>query len=295
MNKLTLLKRKFIFCWVFLMATSITSSQIGIGTDTPDASAVLEIQSTSQGFLLPRMTETQMLAISTPVEGLMVYCTDCSPKDLYVYDGNAYTNIPGTASVTHTITGAGGAVWMDRNLGATQAATSSTDAAAYGDLYQWGRNTDGHEDRMSSTVSGPVTSGNEGSNFITAILTPFDWLTPQDDTRWNSGTEGSPIKTDKDPCPVGYRVPTPTDFQNEIDAIGGGSLYDSLKLTFAGERKNDGSLESVGSNGFYWTSSISPTLNHLALNLLYNSATALVGDGVYSSRSFGISIRCIKQ
>ncbi len=38
-----------------------------------------------------------------------------------------------------TVTGAGGAVWMDRNLGATQAATSSTDAVAYGDSYQWGR------------------------------------------------------------------------------------------------------------------------------------------------------------
>ncbi|MCX8486231.1 MAG: hypothetical protein ORN53_03470, partial [Crocinitomicaceae bacterium] len=34
-------------------------------------------------------------------------------------------------------------VWMDRNLGASQVATSSNDAASYGDLYQWGRATDG--------------------------------------------------------------------------------------------------------------------------------------------------------
>ena len=31
-----------------------------------------------------------------------------------------------------------GKIWMDKNLGATQVATSSTDAASYGDLYQWG-------------------------------------------------------------------------------------------------------------------------------------------------------------
>jgi hypothetical protein len=37
-----------------------------------------------------------------------------------------------------------GKVWLDRNLGATQVATSKTDSAAYGHYYQWGRNDDGH-------------------------------------------------------------------------------------------------------------------------------------------------------
>jgi hypothetical protein len=38
-----------------------------------------------------------------------------------------------------------GKVWLDRNLGARQVCTSSTDAACFGDLYQWGRAKDGHE------------------------------------------------------------------------------------------------------------------------------------------------------
>ena len=42
---------------------------------------------------------------------------------------------------------------MDRNLGATQAATSSTDVDAYGDLYQWGRFSDGHQCRTSNTTA----------------------------------------------------------------------------------------------------------------------------------------------
>ena len=42
---------------------------------------------------------------------------------------------------------------MDRNLGATQAATSSTDVDAYGDLYQWGRFSDGHQCRTSATTA----------------------------------------------------------------------------------------------------------------------------------------------
>jgi hypothetical protein len=51
-----------------------------------------------------------------------------------------------------------GKVWMDRNLGATRQAQSSTDYLAYGDLYQWGRNPDGHEKITwtSSTTGTPV-------------------------------------------------------------------------------------------------------------------------------------------
>ena len=45
-----------------------------------------------------------------------------------------------TPTVTNPITGR---TWMDRNLGASQVATSYTDELAYGDLYQWGRLSDG--------------------------------------------------------------------------------------------------------------------------------------------------------
>ena len=42
---------------------------------------------------------------------------------------------------------------MDRNLGAGRVAQSSDDALAYGDLYQWGRATEGHQVRVSDTIS----------------------------------------------------------------------------------------------------------------------------------------------
>ena len=62
-------------------------AQTGIGTTTPNSSAQLEVASTTKGFLMPRMTLTQMNTIASPAEGLMVYCTDCDPKGLYYYDG----------------------------------------------------------------------------------------------------------------------------------------------------------------------------------------------------------------
>lgn len=56
-------------------ATEATSN-VGIGTTTPDASAKLEVSSTTSGFLPPRMTATQASAISTPAQGLLLFVTD---------------------------------------------------------------------------------------------------------------------------------------------------------------------------------------------------------------------------
>lgn len=51
------------------------------------------------------------------------------------------------------VTGANGRIWMDRNLGATRAATSSTDNGSYGHYYQWGRDADKHQIRTSTSTT----------------------------------------------------------------------------------------------------------------------------------------------
>lgn len=65
-----------------------TPGAVGIGTTTPDASAALDISSTSQGLLPPRMLQAQRLAIASPATGLVVYQTDNTPG-LYVNNGPA--------------------------------------------------------------------------------------------------------------------------------------------------------------------------------------------------------------
>jgi len=78
---------------LFLGTISIeTYAQVGIGTSSPDASAALEVQSTTLGFLPPRMTKAQMNAISSPVEGLILYCYDCVPKGIHYYNGSDFLN-----------------------------------------------------------------------------------------------------------------------------------------------------------------------------------------------------------
>ena len=69
-------------------------SQVAINTDAsaPDASAILDIKSTTMGILIPRMTQTQMKAIASPAKGLLVYQTDAD-TGFYYYNGTKWLYI----------------------------------------------------------------------------------------------------------------------------------------------------------------------------------------------------------
>jgi hypothetical protein len=71
------------------------SAQVGIGTTSPDAAAALDVVSTSQGLIPPRMTGAQRDVISNPPAGLMLWCSDCGNGELQVFNGTAFTNMTG--------------------------------------------------------------------------------------------------------------------------------------------------------------------------------------------------------
>jgi uncharacterized protein (TIGR02145 family) len=284
-----------LITFVFLCLSTATA-QVGIGTETPNASAVLDLTSTTQGLLPPRMTADQRNAIASPAQGLMIYCTNCGTDgELQVYNGTNWTNLVGGATapllVTNPITGK---VWMDRNLGATQVATSSTDAASYGDLYQWGRAADGHQIRTSATtttLSATDTPGHD--DFILAPNPPFDWRSPQNANLWQ-GVNGV-----NNPCPSGYRLPTETELNAERASWSSnnaaGAFSSPLKLPAAGYRLSEdledlGSLYNVGASGLYWSSTVFNNIN--ARNLDFNSSNA----GMFTyNRAIGASVRCLKE
>jgi uncharacterized protein (TIGR02145 family) len=188
-----------------------------------------------------------------------------------------------------TVTSTTGKIWMDRNLGATQVATSSTDAASYGNLYQWGRGTDGHQLRTSGTTSTLSSSDVPGNgSFILAANAPFDWRSPQNDNLWQ-GVNGI-----NNPCPSGYRLPTNAELEAERATFSSnnaaGAFASVLKLPVSGSRYgSNGSLFLVGTNGYYWSSTVSGTR---ARNLGFNSGAA----GMFTNnRANGSSVRCLKD
>jgi len=69
-----------------------STGSAGIGTITPNASSILEVKSTTQGVLIPRMTAAQRNAIASPATGLMIFQTNNTPG-FYYYDGSAWTAV----------------------------------------------------------------------------------------------------------------------------------------------------------------------------------------------------------
>lgn len=162
---------------LLLMVTALIISysltaQIGVNTDgsSPDSSAMLDIKSTTKGFLLPRMTTFEQRSISTPASGLLIFNTDSlsfwffngtlwlafdlNPNDtIYQWQCGDDIDYGGQSYSTVQI---GTQCWMAENLNIgtmingsnnqTDNGTiekycynnSTTNCDTYGGLYQWG-------------------------------------------------------------------------------------------------------------------------------------------------------------
>jgi hypothetical protein len=80
---------KLLFTTLLLFSIiEATAQNVGIGTSTPDSSALLDIKAQNKGLLPPRMTTAQRKAIQNPAAGLMVY--DITKKSLYLFNGSIW-------------------------------------------------------------------------------------------------------------------------------------------------------------------------------------------------------------
>ncbi|MFN6349094.1 MAG: hypothetical protein ACK4VL_04115 [Chitinophagales bacterium] len=201
--------------------------------------------------------------------------------------------------------------FMCHNLGANTALDPFTyvvgnangSGGTLGYLYQWGRQTDGHELRNSLTQAGPVTLP-VAARFITNLGGTFDWRSPQNNNLWLDNS-----KTANDPCPAGYRVPTQAQWggtfrggttsgapgtatQNTWTWTGNGfTVGTDLYLPAAGYRYViTATLTNFGTNGCYWSSTVFGTNAHF---LNFNSGNVNPGNNSY--RGNGISVRCIAE
>jgi len=205
----------------------------------------------------------------------------CGSPVTFTYNGSTVTY--------GTVASANNRCWLDRNLGATQVATSSADAASYGHYFQWGRLDDGHQVPASATTTTLSNSDVPGhNNFIMALNDPWDWRSPQNDNLWQ-GEGGS-----NNPCPEGYRLPTQSEWDTERASWStnnaAGAFASPLKLPAAGHREIfDGSVSYSGSLGFYWSS----TINEIYIKHLYFYSVNASME--VFERAYGLSVRCIKD
>ena len=191
-----------------------------------------------------------------------------------------------------------GTWWLDRNLGAE-------DIEDYGDGYQWGR-----PEPFSLVAApknkkdGPIESHSELESGV--FYTDALWHTPIVDNFWNYGSDNSPKKTEYDPCPEGWRIPTIHEFEKlnlyqEFDFDSKGnyrskfqSEYGTLYMPIGGQISTTGN-KYLPNWGQYWTSSLTET--GLPRNYAFNAITT--GDKVrfdyICSTSTAFPVRCVKE
>ena len=219
------------------------------------------------------------------------------------------TNSAGTSYGTQisfstygTVTTRTGKIWLDRNLGASRVAQSATDAQAYGDYFEWGRPADGHEKMQISGTSADFTSVKSStsvptnSKFIKSTDGSNDWLVTADNTLWTGANPAN------NPCPVGFRIPTESEFESERvqftsqNANGTFEANYGLRLTLSGVANTS----TFASNAWQ----ISPgNFGQYLTQTAYNDGRVKY-FGVNSSNTWtdanyykihGQSVRCIKN
>lgn len=238
-------------------------------TGTPVATATQLVPSTPTGTPTETPTSTPTL---TPTNTITPTATpNTGPWSA------EYVHCNGTPTTIIEVTSLTGRVWMDRNLGANRAATSSTDPEAYGSLFQWGRLADGHQCVNRYVGDGVTTSSTTTTLSTTDVpgndlfIKGSDWRTPSNDNLWQ-GVNGI-----NNPCPSGYRLPTSDELEAERLSWSSSSptgAFDSpLKWPRAGGRdRGTGSLYDVANGGRIWSSTISSTNANL---LQFSGATGL--------------------
>ncbi len=271
------------------------------GTNSSDDTGITSYQWTNGNTILSNNSTFVISNLSIGIHTIILTVTDndgATSTDTVIITIIATTD--SNESIEHngftynTITSAyTNRIWLDRNLGATKACTQSieyfnsvedyitAEEGCFGDYYQWGRESDGHEKSNSSltdTSSNTITPNH--SAYITNNVGPYDWTTIDNDgliraESWN-------------PCPVGFRIPDANEVANE-SMINISYTHSRLKLPLAGTRTDEGLIKSKGIIGSLWLSGV-----YASTSSFYQFYSGYTGFTT-SVRIIGRSVRCIKD
>jgi uncharacterized protein (TIGR02145 family) len=309
----------FLFAaMVFFLNDSIRAQNVGVGTNMPHSSAQLDVTSNNRGFLPPRMTFAQRIAITNPAAGLIVFCTDCGLNgEMQFYNGIQWSNmaigagygslVTDTSGNTYNTVHIGTQIWMAENLRTTKY-NDGSNIPIVSNAAQWENNWNSGDHLQLPMM---CWYNNEPATYVyNKFGALYNWYAI------NPATNGN-----KNVCPTGWHVPTDAEWTTLINfldsnANGGnnpntaGGKMKSTGTQFwgipnaeatnlsgwsglpAGFRSDLGGFNSVGYFGTWLSSSEYSTVDAWYRYLGYGAGDA---SRAYGGKTSGQSVRCLKD
>jgi uncharacterized protein (UPF0147 family) len=254
------------------LASPTFTGTVAIGTTNPSSSAVLDLTSTSQGLLLPRLTYVQKTAISNPVAGLILFCSDCGTSgEMQLYNGTNFVNMVGAnAQFALPAISATSAATAITSSSFTTGGSIGSDGGAFVTArgVVWNTSTDPTISFSTKTTDG--TGIGDFSSSVTGLTSGVTYYVRAYATN-SVGTKYGPEITVNSAQAVATLATT-----TAASSIGSTSATSGGNITYNGGA-------TVTASGVVWSTSGSPTV---ALSTKTSNGAA---TGVYSSSITNLS------
>lgn len=284
----------FLIFFILGHAAFSQSTGVGVGTVNPHPSAEFEINSSSRGFLPPRMTYIQRNSIINPAQGLIIYCNNCDTSgQVQIYNGIKWTNLLGGTALkplpanlpSVTI---GTQIWQSKNLDLTTYSNGDP-IPQVTNASQWSNLTNGAW----------CWYNNDSVTYAAVYGRLYNWYAVADS---------------RGLCPNGWHVPSDTEWTQLADFLGGRFLAGGALKAITnwnspnsgatnssgftglpgGYRGDNGSFVNLGNVGYFWGSTEYPNyVGGAYCRYLYYSNSNI--DRSFNNKPNGISVRCIKD
>jgi uncharacterized protein (TIGR02145 family) len=290
---------------MLLFNSSLLLAQVGINTDgsAPDSSAILEVKSTTMGFLPPRMTTVERNAIASPAEGLLIFNLTTGCIDYFL--GGSWKSFCGVSEPVFQC----GMKFTDARDGKMYNTVRISTQCWMAQSLNIGTKVNGSDNQTDNSIIEKYCYGDLETN-----CDVYGGLYQWDEAMQYVTTEGS-----QGICPSGWHLPTDDEFSTLSTFLGGeslaggkmkskGTIQNGTGLWFdpntgatnssgftalpGSGRHYDGLFYGIHSNADFWSSSQNDETSAWFKDLYYGSEG--VGHYIYV-KTIGFSIRCIRD
>ena len=277
-----------LLSFLFLMVTARTQS-FAINADGSQAntSALLDVQSTSKGFLPPRMSTVQRDLITTPAAGLVIF--NNTTNNLQLYNGTGWVSLttPSNTAIFLPTIVIGTQQWMNKNLDVAfyrngEPIPQVTDATA------WAALTTG---AWCYYNNDPIQGNKYGKLYNWYAVNDPRGLAPQG---WHipSDAEWTILETTLGGSSVAGGKMKEAGIVNWTSPNTAGNNNSGFVALPGGYRISSGTFSNLGISGYWWSASENLISFAWSRNLFNNVGDINKG---YVNKQFGFSVRCLRD